>query len=136
MIMKATSYNDMAKALYETLEGKSGEELSRSLKSAVKFLYRRGLLSEAREILAKLEKLINEKEGRVTAVVSSPKGFSGESRRALLEMLKKRYSAKEVDLREVLDEKLLGGFRIEAENEVIDTTIKGKINQLQGHLTR
>ena len=37
---------------------------------------------------------------------------------------------------EVLDEKLLGGFKIEVNDEIIDLTIKNKLEKLQEYLTR
>ena len=51
-------------------------------------------------------------------------------------ILKERYQQKEVILVEVLDEKLLGGFKMEVNDEVIDLTIKNKIGKLQEYLTR
>ena len=50
--------------------------------------------------------------------------------------MKKRYSAKEVALNPVLDKTLLGGMRVEVSDEVIDLTLKNKVEQLQKYLTR
>ncbi|PIP69006.1 F0F1 ATP synthase subunit delta, partial [Candidatus Nomurabacteria bacterium CG22_combo_CG10-13_8_21_14_all_32_8] len=59
-----------------------------------------------------------------------------ELREELIFFLKERYKAKEIFLTEVLDEKLLGGMRIEVNDEIIDLTVKNKIKKLQEHLIR
>ena len=51
------------------------------------------------------------------------------------QILAHRYSVKEVILNEKIDEKLLGGFKMEVGDEVIDLTLKKKIEKLQEHLT-
>ena len=50
--------------------------------------------------------------------------------------LKKRYSAEHVVLSENIDPKLLGGIKVEVNNEVIDLSIKNKIEKLQEHLIK
>ena len=42
----------------------------------------------------------------------------------------------QVIFKEKIDEKLLGGFRIEVNDEVIDLTLKNKIFKLEEYLTR
>ena len=39
-------------------------------------------------------------------------------------------------MKEILDEKLLGGIRIEINDEIIDLTVKDEIKKLQEYLTR
>ncbi|HEU0085932.1 MAG TPA: ATP synthase F1 subunit delta [Candidatus Paceibacterota bacterium] len=134
--MKSTAYNDLALAIYETLEGKKGEEFGRAMKDVVRFLAKRRLLREARNILAKVEKIANEKEGILKARISSATPLPEESKRLLREMLKKKYLANEVELLESQNKDLLGGFRIEANDEVLDNTIRGKIKKLERQLIK
>ena len=62
--------------------------------------------------------------------------MSEESKKSIIDSIKKRYSAKEVVLEERYDENLLGGMKIEANNEIIDLTVKNKIKKLQEYLIR
>ena len=36
--------------------------------------------------------------------------------------------------KEVIDKNLIGGFKVEVNNEVIDVTLRNKISKLQEHL--
>jgi len=113
--MSTATNNDIARAIYL-------------------FLVRKGLLSKSKDILSHLDKMINDEKGRVVAKVSSKDNLSEGIKKELTHFLTKRYSANEVSLVSNIDEKLLGGFRIEVNNEVIDLTIKNKIGKLQEYL--
>ncbi len=128
---KVESYSDIAEAILESARGKGTE----GARSVARFLAKKGLLRESENILAEAEKIENRKEGKVPAKLFSPHAPSTHLKHELSEMLRKRYSAKEIEWHEFLDPALLGGFRIEAEGEVIDATIKGKIKKLQAYLT-
>ena len=86
--------------------------------------------------MSKLEKIINKEEGRVLAKVSIPEKLDKQKKAEILRSLKERYSAKDVVISEILNEKLLGGFKIEVNDEIIDLTVKNKMEKLQEYLTR
>ncbi|OGI68483.1 ATP synthase F1 subunit delta [Candidatus Nomurabacteria bacterium RIFCSPHIGHO2_01_FULL_42_15] len=134
--MTVISNNDIARAIYSGAKEKHGHELSLYQKNVVNFLFRKRLLSKAPEILSQLRKIINKEEGRIIAKVSSVEKLSHKIKEDLTHSLKKRYSAKEVILEEKLDEKLIGGIKLEVNNEVIDLSVKNKIGKLQEHLER
>ena len=54
----------------------------------------------------------------------------------LEQFLKKRYSAKEISFFEILDTRLVGGIKVEVNDEIIDLSIRNKISKLQEYLTR
>ncbi|MFA5750667.1 MAG: ATP synthase F1 subunit delta [Candidatus Paceibacterota bacterium] len=132
--MKKTD-NDIIEAIYQSIKGKGESELIPLFKNIARFLYNRRLLHESDNIISKLEKLINEREGRVSAKIISTSPIPKEGKRMLSEMLKKRYKKNEAELEEVIDKKLLGGLKIEVEDEILDNTISGKLTKLQGQLT-
>ena len=132
--MTTISNNDIARAIYLVSKNKNRAELREVNEKVLEFLRRKQLLSKANGILEKLDGIINREEGRVAVKVSSAekKGHKKE----LISYLKKRYRAKEILLTEILDEKLLGGIKIEANDEIIDLTAKNKLKELQEYLTR
>ncbi|OGI89448.1 ATP synthase F1 subunit delta [Candidatus Nomurabacteria bacterium RIFCSPLOWO2_01_FULL_40_15] len=134
--MSTISNNNIAQAIYLVSKNKTGDELSASFKNTVKFLTRRRLLSQAPDILLRLEKKINDDKGIITAKISSARKLNRSAKTHLTHYLKKYYSAREVILNENVNEKLIGGLRVEVNNEVIDLTIKNKINKLEEHLRR
>lgn len=134
--MSAISNNDIARAIYLLTKGKGHAEQVDISKKVTKFLFRKRLLSKAPQILSQLSKTINKEEGKIEVKVSSVEKLSHQTKLHLEQLLKKRYSAKEIILNESLDSRLIGGVRIEVNNEVIDLSIKNRIGKLQEYLTR
>lgn len=134
--MKAISNNEIAKAIYLSTKDKSGSQLHEAIQNVLKFLSRKRLLSKSKEILEILKRIINQEEGIMVAKVTSASKLDHGAKEDLKHSLKKRYKAKEILLEEKLNEKLLGGVKIEMNDEVIDLTLKNQIGQLQRYLTR
>ena len=138
--MAILSNNDIARAIYLVLKDNHLEarppsgDLASKYDRIVKFLYRKRLLFKAPLILSQLKKIINQEKGRIVAKISSVETLSRQTKMHLEQVFKKRYSAKEVFIEEKLDGKLLGGIRVEINDEVIDLTIKNKISQLEAYL--
>jgi len=133
--MSHLSNNDIARSIYEGAKESKGS-LSSYLKKVIKFLSKKRLISKSPEILSQLRKIVNKEEGIVEAKVGSVTKLSTETRHHLTHSLKKRYGAKDVILNEVIDERLLGGMRIEVGDEIIDLTMRNKIKQLQEYLIK
>ena len=134
--MSTVSNNNIAHAIYlASKEHNHGDQTSFASR-VVQFLARRRLLSKAPDILSRLSKIVDEHEGRVVVRVSSAVPLDQKTNKEIVEALISRYKAKEITLIENLDEKLLGGLKIEVDDEVIDLTIKNKIKKLQEHLTK
>jgi F-type H+-transporting ATPase subunit delta len=134
--MSVISNNSIAQAIYLAIKDKNSSEQSFVFSKIVQFLNRKRLLSKAPDILIRLNKIINKEEGRIVAKISSVEKIDEKTKKELAQTLAKRYSAKEVSLIENLDEKLLGGIKIEVNDEVIDLTIKNRIEKLQEYLTK
>ena len=134
--MATLSNNDIARAIYLVSKEKTHAELHEVNSKIIKFLARRRLLSKSKDILERLDKIINVENEKIVVKVLSAKKLKEESKKELVFFLKKRYAVKEVTLAEIIDEKLLGGIRLEVNDEIIDLTVKNKIKKLQEHLTR
>ena len=132
--MASISNNNIAEAIYLELKDKNENEQSSVFPKIVKFLVKKRLLNKAPDILNRLGKIINKEKGVVVAKVSSRDSLDEKTKQELKNSLAKRYSAKEIDLILNTDEKLLGGFKIEVRDEVIDLTIKNKVGKLQEYL--
>lgn len=134
--MTAISNNDIARSIYLVSKDKSHFQLVNIYPKIVKFLFRKRLLSKTPDILLRLKNIINKEEGRIVAKISSAKKLNLQAQARLEHDLKKRYSAKEVILDENIDSNLLGGLKIEVNDEVIDLSIKNRIGKLQEYLTK
>ena len=134
--MATISNNDIARAIYLSAKDKSTSEQSVLFSKITQFLYRKRLLFQAPDILARLDKIINKEDERIIIKISSKEPLHENIKKEITHILKERYSAQKVILVENLDEKLLGGFKLEVNDEVIDLTIKNKIGKLQEYLTK
>ena len=134
--MATLSNNDIARAIYLVSKDKTHTELHDVNKKVVEFLARRQLLSKTPDILERLDKIINYESEKIVVKVSSVRKLKEELKKELIFFLKKRYKVKEIILTEILNEKLLGGVRLEINDEIIDLTVKNKIKKLQEHLIR
>ena len=134
--MALISNNDIARSIYLMSKDKSQSERVVLSEKVVKFLSRRRLLSKSGDILSRLQKIVNEDEGRIVAKVSSIEKLSHARKTNLEHDLKKRYFAKHVILEENINTELIGGIKVEVNDEVIDLSIKNRIQKLQEHLTK
>ena len=134
--MATLSNTDIARAIYLLSKDKTPHEQKELSNKVIKFLFRRRLLSKTSEILSQLSKIINHEEGRIVARVSSAEAVDHKTQLHIRHALEKHYRVKEVVLEEAIDESLLGGIKVEVNNEVIDFSIKNRIGKLQEHLTQ
>lgn len=134
--MATLSNNDIARTIYLVSKDKTNAELHNINSKIVKFLARKRLLSKTEDILERLDKIINHEKGKITVKILSAGELKKELKKKLIFFLKKRYKAREIVLAETSDEKLLGGMKLEINDEIIDLTVKNKIKELQEHLTR
>src|SRR5574343_261695 len=118
--MATLSNNDIARAIYLTSKNKTAGELSDVNNKIIEFLVRKRLISKASDILDKLEKIINSEEERLEVKVLSKMKLKEESKNELIFFLKERYKVKEIILTERLDDRLIGGMRLEIGDEIID----------------
>lgn len=134
--MATLSNNDIARSIYLLIKDKGDSERPLLYEKVVKFLFKKRLLSKSGEILSHLTKIVNKEEGTLVVKVLSVEPLDSKNKIYLEQFLKKTYSVKEVTLVETLDKKLLGGIRLEVNDEVVDLSMKNKVKKLQEHLTK
>ena len=134
--MAAISNNNIARAIYQASRGTREDGQALFSKNVVRFLNRKKLLSKSDDILRSLNKIINNEEGKLEISIRSAQKLNDTERKGLRAVLSKRYPDKELILREQVDESVLGGWRIEVDDEVIDLSIKERMKKLQEHLTK
>lgn len=132
--MSTISINDLAYAIYESSKGKDEEALNEILNNTVLFLNKNYLINKKEELLLSLEKIIDKENGVIKANITSSSKIKEKQRDNIINFLKKKYKDKQIILVEKEDSKLLGGIRIQIEDEVTDLTIKNQLNQLENYL--
>lgn len=132
--MATISTNNLARAIYESSVGKKGEELDFVVKNTVKLMKDKHLLGKSKEILKKLERIVDKNEESIKVKISARNKLDKYARGEVENFIKERYKVKNVEIEEVLNEKLLGGMKLEVGDEVVDLTLKNKIHRLKNYL--
>ncbi len=132
--MATTSIKNLAEAIYESSLNKEGKDFDIAIEKSAKYIKEKNLLGKKEEILEALERIVHRENGIIKAKVTSEIKLKSGVEKEIEEFIKKKYKAKEVILELKEDKGLLGGIKIETENEIIDATLKNKIKQLQDYL--
>jgi F-type H+-transporting ATPase subunit delta len=132
--MASISIKNLACAIYESSLNKDGVALDSILEKSVVFMRDKNLLGKKKEILEALENIINKESGIIKVKIHSNEKLKEGAKKEIEEFIKKKYKIHEVLIEEKVDSKLLGGMKLEIGDEIIDTTLKGKIHQLQNYL--
>jgi F-type H+-transporting ATPase subunit delta len=134
--MKASIINELAEVLLDMTEGTSGPEQAKALKDFAAYLNKKGLLKKSGAIMDQYQKLYNKKHDIVVAVVTLTARLPDKEKKELAEALKKKYSAKVVNIEERVDMRLIGGMKVRIGDEVYDSSIQNSLDQLQAQLLK
>jgi F-type H+-transporting ATPase subunit delta len=132
--MATISINNIARAIYESSHDKEGAQLDVVTKNAITLISEKHMLGKSKEILARLEKIVDKNEEIVRAKVSTKGKLDKKIITEIEDYIKKRYKAKNTILEFTESDDLLGGIKIEVGDEVIDMTLKNKIHRLKNYL--
>ena len=120
----------------ETTEGASPEMSAKAIKDFAKYLEKKGLLSKLDSIISDYEILYNKKNNIVQATVTLMNRLPEKTKNDLAEALKKKYNAKEVQIIEKVDARILGGMKIKIGDQVLDSTLAHSLHQLETQLLK
>ena len=120
-----------AQTLYELTDGKSKSEIEKSVADFAGFLQRSGKLKISDKILDHFSNIFNQKQGIVEAEVMSRKKIDASELKEIEKYIRERYGAKEIVIENTVDEKIQGGIILKIGDEVIDGSVKGKLEELK-----
>lgn len=110
----------------DIFEGKTDRELL----SFLLLLVEKKRIHEASGILAQLKEILLEKNNKVVAEVKTVIQLTDDERKTLTEKLSKKYN-KTIILKEIIDESIIGGVYVRVGDDVIDGTIKHKLESMK-----
>jgi len=113
----------------------SEDHLSDDAQSFVKILVDNQRLRTIPQIALQYEQLKAEHKGYIKVDIVSAYSLNQQQEQEIKVSLNKRLT-KSVDVNVIVDKSLLGGFLIRAGDEVIDVSVKGRLEQLASELRR
>ncbi len=133
MKVSTTQY---AKTLLELTENKSQDEVLAVVKNFAEQLKKDGQLKNSAKIVEKFSELYNSANGIVEATVTTSRSLLSDQVHQVESFVKEKYSAKEVVINSVIDEKIKGGIVIRVGDEVIDGSVEMQLKKLKKELVK
>ncbi|MFD0897686.1 ATP synthase F1 subunit delta [Loigolactobacillus binensis] len=102
-----------------------------SVKNLLQMVFDYGRMNEMPFILAAFVQRYDQVNGIVHAKVTSAVPLTSEQQQALSTQLATRLGAKQIEIKNTVDETVIGGLIVEANNLVIDGSIRKRLAQVQ-----
>lgn len=138
--MKKKSPKLYAEALHELVSGKTAAETGEIIKSFVDMLVKKRMIGKSDEVIEAFRKIELKEKGIIEATVSSAQSLAIEAEEKIKELVNKEFGSNEknssVQINHKIDEKLLGGAKIQVGDTIIDATLKGRLVILQRELAK
>lgn len=120
--------------VFDVISGVAGGALPAMAQNFLRTVIDNGRVDVLPEIAAQFRALVNRQGGSSDAVVYSPFEMSATALSELGASLEKRFGRK-LNLSVQRDETLIGGVRVVVGDEVLDTSVKARLEQLKAALT-
>ena len=120
--------------VFDLIAGVAKTALPDNAKNFLRTVIENGRLEALPEIAAQFRALKNARSGSSDAVVHSAFPVDGAALADLSAVLEKRFGRK-LNVSVVLDASLIGGIRVVVGDEVLDTSVKARLEQMKAALT-
>jgi len=108
--------------------------LNQNTKNFINLLIQRSRIDMISLIAQKYSNIINDLENIKLANVKTASPLSSEEEKQIIEHLKVKTGAKDIELFTIIDKTLLGGLKVEVSSMIIDVSLKGQLAQLASQL--
>lgn len=128
--MKINS-SQYARFLYESVQGKTQEKTEEIISSLAKILLKKNQLRLKNEIVQKFEAIYDCENKIIKAEIVTRESLGEDTRNKLKNYIKDKYKAREVILKEKIDEKIRGGIILKVGDDLIDVSILKQLKNLK-----
>jgi F-type H+-transporting ATPase subunit delta len=112
-----------------------GKRVPDSVRNLARLLAQRGRFETLPAIAAEYHRLLNRKRGIVEAVVTSAQPLTSDETAALRARVESMTGAG-VELRSEIDESLIGGLTVRVGDQLLDASVRGRLERLRDQLVR
>ena len=123
-----------AAQVFDVITGVARTALPEQARNFLRPVLDNGRLPALPEIATQFRALVNAQNGSSDAVVYSAFPIDAQALADLQQTLQKRFGRK-LNLTVQVDESLIGGIRVVAGDEVLDTSVKARLEQMKAALT-
>jgi F-type H+-transporting ATPase subunit delta len=130
----ADSPKTLGSQVFEVLAGAVNSALDPKITNLLGAVIDNGRLAALPEIASQFKALVNAQSGTSDAIVYSAFAIADDTLAEVMVALEKRF-ARKLNARVVLDADLIGGIRVVVGDEVLDTSVKARLEQMKVALT-
>ena len=120
--------------VFDVVSGVAKTALPAAAQNLLRIVIENGRLSVLPEIASQYRALVNARSGSSDAVVYSAFPIDGTALTDVSAMLEKRFGRK-LNVSVAIDADLIGGIRVVVGDEVLDTSVKARLEQMKTALT-
>ena len=120
--------------VFDLISGVAKQKASAVAQNFLRTVIDNGRLPALPEVARQFRMLVNARTGTSDAVVYSPFPIEAQALADLAVTLEKRFGRK-LNLTVKLDSSLIGGIRVVVGDEVLDTSVKARLDQMKVSLT-
>jgi len=120
--------------VFGVVTGIAGADLSPKLRNLLSTVIDNGRLSVLPEIASQFRSLVNDRGGIADAQVVSAFPLDANQQASLAKVLEKRFG-RQLKVTVTVDPTLIGGVRVTVGDEVLDTSVVARLEQMRAALT-
>ena len=120
--------------VFGVVTGIAGDDLSPKLRNLLSTVIDNGRLSVLPEIASQFRTLVNDRGGVADAQVVSAFPLDAGQQASLAKVLEKRFG-RQLKVAVAVDPTLIGGVRVTVGDEVLDTSVVARLEQMRAALT-
>jgi len=128
--MKLTN-KKYARALFESINGKSEKEINAILKNFISLLIKNNALAKTDRILEEFDNIWNKENKIVKASITTAQEINQETTTSLENYIKELSGAKKLKIENKINKDLISGTIIKYGDRILDNSLKTKINNLR-----
>ena len=114
--------------------GIAGNDLSPKLRNLLSIVIENGRLTVLPEIAVQFRALVNARAGSADAQIVSAFPLDAAQQLELVQVLEKRFG-RQLKAQVEIDPSLIGGVRVTVGDEVLDTSVRARLEQMRAALT-
>ena len=111
-----------------------GKDTDENFLNFIKVLVDKERMNAIADILENYEVLANEKQNIVLIKVTSAMLLDDEQIESIKQKYKKNFEGSKIEIKNVIDESIIGGIKLEVGDKIVDATLKTKLKSLKEHI--
>ena len=128
--MKITN-KKYAQALFESVNNKTEKEINIVLKNFIDLLVKKNVLTKIDKILEEFNNIWNKENKIIETTITTTQEINKSTSQALENYIKELSGAKNLEIKNEINKKLISGTIIKYGDRILDNSLKTKINNLK-----